>query len=88
MILKRISLNNAVFTKALGNMTKHRDKKLLTTGARRNYLVSQLNYHSIKSFSENLLAIEMKKTEIIKNKPVDLGLSILELSKLAMYTVM
>ena len=69
-------------------MAKHRDKKLLTTGARRNYLVSKLNYHSIKSFSENLLAIEMKKTEILKNKPVDLGLSILELSKLAMYTVM
>ena len=34
--------------------------KLITTERRRNYLVSEPNYHTIKSFSENLLAIEMK----------------------------
>ena len=34
---------------------------------------------------KNLLAIEMRKTHIIMNKPVYLGLSILDLSKTVMY---
>ena len=36
-------------------------------------------------FSEHLLAIEMKRTQIIMNKPVYLGLSILKMSKTVMY---
>ena len=57
--------------------------KLVTTERRRNYLVSELNYHTAKFFIENLSAIEMKKTEILMNKPVYLELSILESSKLS-----
>ena len=38
-------------------------------------------------FTENLLAIEMKKTEVLMNKPVHLRLSVLELSKMLMYLV-
>ena len=43
------------------------------------------NYHITKFFTENLLALEVKKTEICINKPVYLELSILELSKILMY---
>ena len=78
-------MNNAVFGKTMENVRKHRDIKLVTTERRRNYLVSEPNYHTTKFFTENLLAIEMKKTEILMNKPVHLGLSILELSKILMY---
>ena len=78
-------MNNAVFGKTMENVRKHRDIKLVTTERRRNYLVSEPNYHTTKFFTENLLAIEMKKTEILMNKPVYLGLSILELSKILMY---
>ena len=56
--------NNAVFGKTIENVRKHRNIKLATTRARTNYLVSERNYHTT-FFSENLLAIEMKK---IKNK--------------------
>ena len=70
-------MNNAVFGKTIENVRKHRDIKLVTTERRRNYLVSEPNYHTRKFFTENLLAIEMKKTEILMNKPVCLGLSIL-----------
>ena len=66
-------------------MRKHPDIKLVTTERRRNYLVSEPNYHTTKFFTETLLAIEMKKTEILMNKPVYLGLSILELSKILIY---
>ena len=78
-------MNNEVFGKTIENMRKNRNIKLVTTERRRNYLVSEPNYHTTKFFTENLLAIEMKKTEILMNKPVHLGLSILELSKILMY---
>ena len=78
-------MNNAVFGKILKNVRKHRDIKLLTTDKRRNQLVSEPNYHAIKWFSENLVAIEMKKTKVKMNKPICLGLSILEISKILMY---
>ena len=69
-------MNNSVFGKSKENIRKHRDIKLVTTEMRRNYLVSEPNYHSTQIFTENLLAIEMKKTQIFMNKPVYLGLSI------------
>ena len=58
-------MNDAVFGKTMENMRKHRDIKLGTTEKRRNYLVSEPNYHTRKFFAEHLLAIEMKKTEIL-----------------------
>ena len=78
-------MNNAVLGKTMVNVRKHRDIKLVTTDKRRNQLVSEPNYHTKKWFSENLLAIEMKKTKVKMNKPVYLGLSILEISKTLMY---
>ena len=54
-------LNNAVFRKTMENVRKHRDIKLVTTERRRDYLVSEPNYHTTKFFTETLLAIEMKK---------------------------
>ena len=62
-------MNNAVFGKTMENVRKHRDIKLVTTEIRINYLVSEPNYHTTNSFSENLLAIGMKETQIIMNKP-------------------
>ena len=78
-------MNNVVFWKAMVNMRKHRDIKLVTTEAKGNYLVSESNHHTSKFFSENLLAIEMRKTQILMNKPVYIGRSILELSKIAVH---
>ena len=58
-------MNNAVFQKTMENVSKHKDIKLVTTKARRNYLVSEPNYHAIIFFffffADNLLAIEIKK---------------------------
>ena len=78
-------MNNAVFGKTMENLRKHRYIKLVTTDKRRNRLVSEPNYHTTKWFSENLLAIGMKKTKVKMNKPIYLGLSILEISKILMY---
>ena len=78
-------MNNAVFGKTMENVRKHRDIKLVTTDKRRNQLASEPNYHTTKYFSENLMAIEMKKTKVKMNKPIYLGMSILDISKTLMY---
>ena len=78
-------VNNSVFEKTMENVRKYRDIKLATTDRRRNQLVSEPNYHTTKYFLENLLAIEMKKTKVKTNKPVYLGMSILDISKTLMY---
>ena len=80
--------NNSVFGKTIENIQKRRDIKLVKTERRRNYLVSEQNYHtssSLSSFTINLLAIEMRKTQILINKRFYLGLSILDLSKTIAY---
>ena len=67
------------------NVRKHRDIKLVTADKRWNQLVSEPNYNTTKWFSEALLAIEMKKIKVKLNKPIYLGLLILEISKTLMY---
>ena len=57
--------NNAVFGKTMENVIRHRNIKLVTTERRRNYLVSEPNYYTTKFFTDNLLAIEMRKTQIL-----------------------
>ena len=78
-------MNNSVFGKTMENIRKHRDIKLVTTDKKRSKLVSEPNYHIINLISEDLSIIEMKKTKAKMNKPIYLGLSILEISKILMY---
>ena len=47
-------------------------------------MVSEPNYRTTKNFSKDLLAIEMKRARILLNKPVYLGLTMLEISKIVM----
>ena len=78
-------MNNSVFGKTMENIRKHRDIKLVTTDKKRSKLVSEPNYHTINLISEDLSIIEIKKTKVKMNKPIYLGLSILEISKTLMY---
>ena len=54
-------MNKAVFGQTK-NLRQHRDIKLVITERRRNYLVSEPNYHTTKIITVNLLVIETKKT--------------------------
>ena len=67
-------MSNAVFGKIMENL---RNIKLVTTERRRNYLVSEPNYHTTKFFIENLLAIEMRKTQILMDKYLDLSKTVM-----------
>ena len=78
-------MNNTVFGKAMENVRKHRDIKLVKTEKKRNKLVSEPNYHTMKVIDNNLAMIEMRKVKVKMNKPIYLGLSILDISKITMY---
>ena len=67
-------MNNSVFGKTMKNVRKHRGIKLVATDKRRKQLASEPNHHTVKYFSENLMAIEMKKTKVKMNKPIYLGM--------------
>ena len=66
--------------KTMENVRKHSNIKLVKTEARWNYLISEPNVYTTNIFSDDLTAIEMKRTQILRNKPVFLRLSILEIS--------
>ena len=78
-------MNNAVFGKTMENVRKHRDIKLVKTDKKRNKLVSEPNYHTMKLIYNNLAIIKMRKVKVKMNKPIYLGLSILDISKITMY---
>ena len=78
-------MNNAVFGKTMENVRKHRDTKLVKTDKKRNKLVSEPKFHTMKLIDNNLAIIEMRKVKVKMNKPIYLGLSILDISKITMY---
>ena len=78
-------MNNAVFGKTKKNAMKHRDIKLVKTDKKRNKLVSEPNFHTMKLIDNNFAIIEMRKVNVNMNKPIYLGLSILDISKITMY---
>ena len=67
------------------NVRKRREINLVVTEQRRKKLVSETNYQSCIAFSDHLLAIEMRKTRICKDKPIMVGQAILDKSKELMY---
>ena len=71
--------------KTMENVRKYRSIKFVTTDKRRNQLASEPNYHTLKHFSENLTAIEMRKTKVKINQPIYLNMSILDISETLMY---
>ena len=66
-------MNIAVFGTFIENVRKYRDIKLVTTEKKRNCLMWEPDYHTTKLFTEILLAIEVKKTQITMNKPMYLS---------------
>ena len=76
---------NSVFGKFLESPLKRKIIKLVTKPEQLNKLVSRANFKSTTSFAEDLVAVHMKKTKVNFNRPVIVGFSILELSKVHMY---
>ena len=78
-------MNNSVFGKTIENIRKRVDVKLVNTEEKFKKLAAKPNFESRKIFSKNLTSVHMKKTSLTMNKPVYLGMCILDLSKTLMY---
>ena len=78
-------MNNSVFGKTMENIRNRVDVKLVNTEEKFKKLVAKPNFRSRKIFSENLISVHMKKTSLTMNKPVYLGMCILDLSKTIMF---
>ena len=78
-------MNNSVFGKTMENIRNRVNVKLVNTQERLKKLTAKPNFKSHKIFSENLVSVHMKKTSLTMNKPVYLGMCILDLSKTIMY---
>ena len=78
-------MNNSVFGKTMENIRNRVDVKLVNTEEKLRKLVAKPNFRSRKIFSENLVSVHMKKTSLTMNKPVYLGMCILDLSKTIIY---
>ena len=78
-------MNNSVFGKTMENIRNRVDVKLVNNENKLRKLVAKPNFRSRKIFSENLVSVHMKKTSLTMNKPVYLGMCILDLSKTIMY---
>ena len=79
-------MNNSVFGKTMENIRNRVNVKLVNTQERLRKLTAKPNLKSPpKIFSENLVSVHLKKTSLTMNKPVYLGMCILDLSKTIMY---
>ena len=78
-------MNNSVFGKTMENIEKRVNVKLVTTKEKAMKLSSHPNFESFTIFDEHLIAIHMKREKMYYNKPIYLGMCILDLSKTLMY---
>ena len=78
-------MNNAFFGKTMENVRKRRHIDIIATPEKLKKLVAQPTFKSITSFNEEISAVERLKAKVMMNKPIYIGLCVLDLSKWLMY---
>ena len=78
-------MNNSVFGKTMENIRNRVNIKLVNDRDKARKLTAKPNFKHLNIFCEELIAVHMKKTELKFDKPVYLGMCILDLSKTIMY---
>lgn len=79
---------NAIFGKSIENVRSHSDIRLVNKWEGRygaGALIAKPNFKKRIIFDENLAAIEMSKTTVLMDKPISVGMTILDISKVVMY---
>lgn len=77
-------MNNSVYGKTMENVRNHIDAKLCTTEKQLKKKISNPRFKDRKIFDENMAIVEFHKKEVKLNKPIYVGFSVLELSKVKM----
>ena len=78
-------MNNSVFGKTMENIRNRKNIQLVTSEKSALKLIAKPNFKHRTIFTENLIAVHMGKTRLIFNKPVYVGMCILDISKTLMY---
>jgi hypothetical protein len=78
-------MNNYVFGKTMENVRNRVDIRIVNNEKKWNKLAKKHNFKSVTIFSENLVAVHMRRTSVKLRKPIYLGMSILDISKTLMY---
>ena len=78
-------MNNSVFGKTMENVRNRVDIQLCKNGEKAKKMFSKFNFERCTIFSNHLIANHMKRKYVVLNKPIYLGMSILDLSKTIMY---
>ena len=76
---------NCIYGKSIENQRKRMNVKLVNDKKVYKRCVNKPNFKSKKIFDKNFVAVHCSKTVLIFNKPIYVGFSILELSKLLMH---
>ena len=78
-------MNNSLFGKTMENIRNRADVKSVNDREEAKKLTAKPNFKHLNIFCEELIAIHMKRTNLTFNKPIYLGMCILDLSKTIMY---
>ena len=78
-------MNNIVFGETMENIENRVDVRLVTSEKEALKLSAMPSYDKCTIFDENLVAVHMKKTKLVYDKPIYLGMCILDLSKILTY---
>jgi hypothetical protein len=78
-------MNNSVFGKTMENLRKRVDIQLIHKEQRLLKVTAKPGFKSFKIFNKDLASVELKKQNLVLNRPICVGFSILEMSKVLMY---
>ena len=78
-------MNNAIFGKTMEDKRKHLDFEVVSDETRYMKCVSNPNFKHSHIINENLVGVEKQETKLKLDKPIFIGMSILDLSKQHMY---
>ena len=78
-------MNNAVFGKSMEDKRKHLDFEIVSDETRFMKCVNNPSFKHSHIISDNLVGVEKQKAQLNLDKPIFIGMSILDLSKQHMY---
>ena len=79
-------MNNSVYGKTMDNVRNHLDNELVNTPERFQKCVNKPTYRHRHIINENLVGVEKDFTTVKLDKPIYMGMSILDYSKIHMYS--
>ena len=78
-------MNNAMYGKTMEDVKKHMDFELIEEPKRYEKVVKSPAFKNSNTVNEHLVGVEKLKPKAIFNRPIFLGMSILDISRNHMY---